>query len=96
MRYWPVLTTLAFLLIAFLIFTYAVENADLTEKERANEKECINLGCPQGSMYISSVDSGQYFRCDCKYASEINSENRICFKSDKEAKNQGRVYDKCE
>jgi len=55
---------------------------------------CQDLGCPEGTVYVGSINSDKYYICDCHYAKRINPENIICFTSDEEA--QSKNYTKVE
>ncbi|MFW6226436.1 MAG: hypothetical protein ACOC3V_05715 [bacterium] len=70
-----------------------------TEKDIENldeiEQECIKLGCEKGSVYIGSVNSDKFYRCDCRWAETISKENIICFKTRQEALNDDRVESEC-
>jgi flagellar basal body-associated protein FliL len=68
-----------------------LEDSELTE----NQQRCVELGCPENSVYIGSINSDKYYECECHYADGINPENRICFFSDSEAEQNGRIKSEC-
>ena len=67
------------------------DSTELTE----NQEKCIELGCPEGSIYIGSVNSDKYYECTCYYAEQINPQNRICFMTEQEAEDDERVRSEC-
>jgi hypothetical protein len=91
MRYWPILMSLAFIVITLLVFYYAIEQVYYAVDK------CQALGCPQNTKYIGFSDNNQsfYYDCSCYYAQQIKKENVICFKNDTEAISQGRTRNGC-
>jgi hypothetical protein len=82
-----------FILVAFYWQRQSipVENSELTE----NSKRCIELGCPENSIYVGSINSDKYYECECHYADSIKLENLICFSSESEAESTGRTKSEC-
>ena len=48
----------------------------------------------EGCKYVASKNSKKYHKPDCKWAKKIKKENLICFKTRKEAENEG--YKPCQ
>ena len=59
------------------------------------EQACLDIGCPEGSIYAGSINSDKFYPCDCRYAKNINEENLVCFASAEEAISDGRVESEC-
>ena len=57
---------------------------DLNRKRCVNKTEikgdarCLELGCPDGTLYVASKTSKIYHKCDCGFAKIIKPENLIC------------------
>lgn len=69
-----------------------------TKKENSineNSARCLELGCPENSIYVGSVNSDKYYECTCHYANRIHPENIICFSSKEEAENTGYIFTEC-
>lgn len=64
------------------------ENSESTEKNDVNakEKECV---------FVGSKNSNKYHLPTCQSAAKIKQENRVCFSSTEDAKNQGYEPAKC-
>ena len=56
---------------------------------------CQDLGCPEGTAYVGSINSDKYYVCDCHYSKRIKPENIICFSSDAEAQSMDYVKIDC-
>jgi len=56
---------------------------------------CVDLGCPEGTMYTGSANSNLYHGCNCFYAKAIFPENRVCFNSAEEAEFSGYKAGSC-
>lgn len=53
--------------------------------------DCVDLGCPEGTIYVGSKESNKYHECSCRYAKNIAEKNLNCFTSRKDAERQGYV-----
>ena len=40
---------------------------------------CMELGCPENTNYVGSIDSDIYHECDSGYAKRIKSSKLMCF-----------------
>ncbi len=49
---------------------------------------------PQNCAFVGSKNSNKYHLPTCRYAKNINPENRVCFSSQDEAKSKGYLPDK--
>ena len=56
---------------------------------------CIDLGCDDDAIYVGSINSNKFYKCNCHYANRIKKENIFCFRSDMEAKMNGYVESEC-
>jgi len=57
---------------------------------------CMELGCPEGTVVVGSINSDIYHECHCSSAQRINPENLLCFGSEEEAVASGyRAAQKC-
>lgn len=56
---------------------------------------CLQLGCPEGTQYVGSINSDKFYECDCHYANRILEENVVCFRTEQQAKDEGRVRSEC-
>lgn len=57
---------------------------------------CMELGCPDGTMVVGSINSDVYHECHCSSARRINLENLLCFGSVEEAIASGyRAAQRC-
>jgi len=52
---------------------------------------CVDLGCPEGTIYVGSKNSDKYHECSCRYAKNIAEKNLNCFTSRKDAQRQEYV-----
>ena len=59
------------------------------------DEECVDLGCPSGTIYVGSINSDKYYGCDCRYAKSVLPENIVCFASDEDALAEDRVKSVC-
>ena len=59
------------------------------------DPECEELGCPEGTNFVGSVNSDMYHYCSCSHAKRINSENLVCFSTKEEAEEQGYIQSSC-
>lgn len=84
-----IIIILAVIIIISLIYLFI---SNKTPQINSQNTECLNLGCPEDAIYAGSKNSDKYYQCSCRYAKTINSENIICFSSDKEA--QSKNYKK--
>lgn len=66
-----------------------------TEKTIRNKERCLELGCPEDSIYVGSVNSNKYYYCTCHYAERIYEENILCFKTKQEAQQKNYSYIDC-
>jgi hypothetical protein len=91
MRYWPVLMSLAFIVIILLIFTYTMDKVVVALDD------CQKIGCEKGAKYAGSLDldKSSYYECSCVYLKQIKKENLVCFDSDDEAISKGREKSYC-
>ena len=64
------------------------------EPVKINSTACIELGCPEDTEFVGSINSNKYYKCECRYAKNILPENLICFKTEGEAIESG--YQKIE
>ena len=74
------------------------EGDDVNDEEVTIEDEglaCLELGCPDGTLYVGSINSDKYYVCSCHYAERINPENLKCFVSDSEAVEMGYLKVDC-
>ncbi len=55
---------------------------------------CTDFGCPSGTIAVGSKKSDKWHPCNCKYASQIEKENLICFNSIEEAESLGYIQTK--
>ena len=101
---------LAIVLVGYFMFLYyesrervegtagdetAGETAGDGNQGTGNADACLELGCEEGSRYVGSINSDKYYECSCRYASNINPGNIICFNSDEEALANNRVKSEC-
>ena len=54
------------------------------------DDDCLRLGCPAGTQYVSSKTSSKYHRCDCKYAASLSQKNIKCYKGKDAAEADGK------
>jgi len=80
-----IIIILAIIIILSLIYLFL---SNKNPKINTQDTECLNLGCPEDSIYAGSKNSDKYYQCSCRYAKTINPENIICFSSDKDAQSQ--------
>jgi len=59
------------------------------------EEICIEIGCPEGSIYAGSINSDKYYLCSCGWARIIKPKNLVCFPSDAKPIMDGRTRSKC-
>ncbi len=74
------------------------EKSEIANVKVAIEDEsltCVEIGCPEGSFYVGSINSDKYYSCSCHYAKRINPENLKCFVSDSEAIEMGYIKIDC-
>ena len=89
------------LLIVVALFIVAFIIADNYVKKMTEETEipssdpCLELRCPEDSIYVGSLNSDKYYACDCYYAQSILPENLICFSSDTDAISQNYIKSEC-
>ena len=86
--------TLAFFVVAYILASNYIEKQNENNIDASSNK-CAELGCPENSTYIGSVNSDKYYECECHYAETILPENIICFASDDEAITKGYVKVEC-
>jgi len=86
---------LALFITAFYIGNYYFNQTPNEEQEETNTQACLALGCPEGTIYVGSVNSDKYYVCDCHYADTILPENIFCFSSESEAIDLGYVKVEC-
>ena len=79
--------TIIILIIIFLVLILSYATYLLLTNKKTDV--CQNLDCPEGTLYVGSVNSDKYYVCDCRYSKIIKPENMMCFSSDKEAVDQG-------
>ena len=60
-----------------------------------SEESCVQLGCPEGTKYVGSINSDKYYTCDCRFAKQINEENIACFSSDEDAQSLDYTKSDC-
>ena len=63
--------------------------------EEEMKEVCIEIGCPEDSLFAGSINSDKYYSCKCRWAKSVNPENLICFSSDAEAVSQDREKSEC-
>ena len=80
-----IIIVLAIIILFSLIYLFI---SNKTPQINGQNTECLNLGCPDDTIYAGSKNSDKYYKCSCRYAKTINPENIICFSSDKEAQSQ--------
>ena len=56
---------------------------------------CIDLGCPEGSLYAGSINSDKFYLCTCGYSKNIKPENLVCFSDKATALAEGRLRSDC-
>lgn len=66
------------------------QNLPSEAKKDPNEVNAI----PQTCAFLGSKNSNKYHLPTCRYAKNINPENRVCFSSKIEAESRGYVADK--
>ena len=59
-------------------------NVDDTSHRRMTHR-CVQLGCPEGTIAVSSKQGEVYYNCACSAANLITKENLQCYKSLEEA-----------
>ena len=57
-------------------------------ENKSQPLDCNSLGCNE-SVAVGSKKSTVWHYCNCKWAGKIKKENRICFKTTKEAEEKG-------
>ena len=91
-RLWIALLSISIIiliiLIAYFLFVKAPEAI-------TGETSCISLGCYSDTLFVGSINSDKYYPCGCRYASQINPENVVCFSSEQEALDEGRIRSEC-
>tara|TARA_Y100000310_G_scaffold343691_1_gene452511 strand:+ start:1120 stop:1428 length:309 start_codon:yes stop_codon:yes gene_type:complete len=67
------------------------------EEDNSNiiNNECLEIGCPSGSIYAGSINSDKYYECKCRWAKSVNEENLVCFSTDAEALADSRTKSEC-
>ena len=70
------------------------QNASETTQKTLNPS-CLALSCPAGANYVGSKNSDLYYPCSCHYAKRIKPENIVCWKTESEAKEEGRERSEC-
>jgi hypothetical protein len=66
-------------------------------KNTSNESNTTPQTLPAGRQdcaFVGSKNSNKYHLPNCRYAKNINPENRVCFSSENEAKSKGYLPDK--
>lgn len=87
---------LALFITSFYIANnYFNQNSEDEQEETPSTESCINLGCPENSIYVGSKNSDKYYECDCSYAKTILPQNIICFATDGEALARDYVKSGC-
>ena len=71
------------------------DNSNNLSETIPEDNSCKNLGCPENTKYVGSVNSDKYYTCDCHYADRILPENIVCFISDEEAVDNGYIKLDC-
>jgi len=67
-----------------------------TSTIQPGDPECEELGCPECTNFVGSVNSDKYHYCSCSYAKVINPENLVCFSTKEEAEEQDYVQSSCQ
>ncbi|MBS3091409.1 hypothetical protein J4217_03110 [Candidatus Pacearchaeota archaeon] len=67
--------------LIFLLSTWAEKQNLPTANSTENKEACINLGCPEGTLYVGSVLKKIYYPCICAIASQINATDLACFET---------------
>jgi len=65
------------------------------EWEEILKDSCIELGCPENSLFVGSKNSDKYYNCNCGWAKTISPENLVCFATDAEAVADERTKSEC-
>ncbi len=77
----------------FLVYYYldVTEDAGTSANEISSEDiaDCIDIGCPEGTVYVGSSESNVYHKCHSGYAVTILPQNRLCFYNASEAEAAG-------
>lgn len=68
------------------------EAQNLTSEAKKDTSDVNAL--PQNCAFVGSKNSNKYHLPTCRYAKNINPENRVCFSDADEAKSKGYVPDK--
>jgi len=85
----------AIILIVILIAIIGLAIGIFYWNKDVPQASCTKLGCNENAKYVGSINSDKYYLCDCHYANRINSENIVCFNSDKDATSKGHVKSDC-
>ena len=54
------------------------------------DSSCVSLGCPEGTVFVSSKSSQKYHACGCRFAEVLSKKNLICYTSADEAQTAGK------
>jgi hypothetical protein len=52
--------------------------------------ECVAIGCPVGTKFVSSKTSDKYHICACQFAIKLSAKNRVCYTNVQEAEAAGK------
>ncbi|MFH0906222.1 MAG: hypothetical protein V1824_02710 [archaeon] len=74
---------------------YSINKSTTNPNPNEQQLDCIEFGCPSGSIYVGSLNSDKYYVCNCSYAQRILPENINCFSSDAEAVAEGYTKIDC-
>ena len=94
-------TKILILLIAIIIVIITIvsilifSSPNKTEENSERKQACIDLGCPEGSLYAGSINSDKFYFCTCGYAKNINPENLVCFSDEATALADNRTKSDC-
>ena len=77
-------------------FEKCPDEENITNKQNNNQdNECVELGCPENTLYVGSKNSDKFYECKCGWAKNIDKNNLVCFKSKQDALDDNRVESEC-
>jgi len=85
---------IAILIVIVVIISFLLIKPS-TDNNNSNNQACLDLGCSENTKFAGSINSDKFYECNCRYAKTIKEENVICFTTEKEALEKGRVRSEC-
>ncbi len=69
--------------------------SDFKKSVAGNETVASLIGNNEKCVFVASKKSKKYHKADCRFAKRIKLDNKVCFKSEAEAKKKGYIPAHC-